>query len=581
MAEADVTKILARNEALKTAKMPILAVYQRIAEYVMNRQSNFTVDGAFGIFLDDVVFDQTAPRANQIMGSSMRGALWPNSADTFEVVPASSVLEQDSTAKIKEFFIWATQQVQNVFDDPKAGFNNAHEEYWMDQGPFGTSGMWALENDDNSRPIMFSSIDVKRSCIAEGSDGTVDTVYTEKMYTVRQLVQEYKLENCSKLVQEKFFKKQLDEKIKVLHAVEPRSDGVMGSLAAADMPVASIHMEAESKTILKNGGFTEFPGAVTRFWKVPGEDYGRSVAMWVMADILEINAMREAVIIATEKLLDPPLAVNDESILGNGTIDTSPGAINVRRESSRMQTKGLPAVEPIYTIGEINATYKRLEYLEQIILKAFFNDTLMDLNNDQRMTLGEANIRDRRQMQMLGSIFSRQMSEFYLPLIERVFRVLYTRGLLGVVENSVQYFQQKAAGITPKVIPMAVYRAGAEGRDMFKIVFRSPAARVMQIDRLDGIQSTIGFATTTATAAGKPELLDVINFDEALREFAELKGALSRITRAEDDVTRIRKNRDAQNQKIAAVQDQQVQAETAKTQAQAAHFAVKSGIKIA
>src|SRR5690606_39528127 len=120
--------------------------------------------------------------------------------------------------------------------------------------------------------------------------------------------------------------------ISILHVIEPRNDRDVDSLSNNDYPIASIYIEEKTKTILQESGFHEMPLPVGRWDVYTNDVYGIAPAVKALADIQMINQMEKAMIVATEKTLNPPMQMPDDGFLGN--IDLSPGALNVYRSMS-------------------------------------------------------------------------------------------------------------------------------------------------------------------------------------------------------------------------------------------------------
>lgn len=330
------------------------------------------------------------------------------------------------------------------------------------------------------------------------------------------------------------------------------------------MPIASIHIEICSRKIIKESGFEEMPVFVGRFIKVLGEKYGRSPAMVAMPDILEANATREAISIATEKQLDPPLAVYDDGSLGAGTIETSAGAINVFSVSGRINN-GKP-IEPLYTVGELQSSYNHIETLKESINNHFYLDRLLDFNNETRMTFGEAQLRNALRGQSLGTFYARQEMEVITPLIKRTFNILLKRGLFGVLQNSIEELELLKRGIRPIYIPEEIAQRILSGLDVYDLDFISPAKRTMQSEELQGTIETANFAVGVAAAV--PEILDNIDTDEMLRRIAKLSGADEDMLKDMQTVQSIRKARAEQQAQIMQLEQARQQSEIGRNVAQ-------------
>lgn len=575
-------KIVERHKKLKAEKDPWLHAWQLICEYVMSRKQDFTVKHSPGEFLTGKIFDGSAESAASLLTASLIGALWTNGAKTFRIEPPEHMADITKTKEVKSYYETISKVMATAIDNPKAGFRTSLEECVHDETTIGTAGMSAFKNETKTfaelydMPVVFGSVDAKQISIDENARGFVDTVFIEREMTVRQLVQEYEIDNVSPKYREMFMNGRADEKCMVLHAIEPRLDARYGGFGNVDMPVASIHIELEGDGhILRESGYQEMPVFIARFYKGMGEKYGRSPAFAAMSDILEANALREASIVATEKMLDPPLVMEEDGIVGGGTVDTSAGALIVKHASGRVNDNG-KAIEPLFTVGEVSTTFKRLDVLAEVISRHFFIDRLLDLNNEQRMTLGEANIRNELRGQSLNTIYARLIAELLTPIIERVFNIMLEIGLLGVQAGSEEEAFMLDNGFEPIIIPDAVVQMMLAGKNAYKVTFISPAARIMQSEELTGIQRTLEIALSIA--AVYPDVLDTLDFDIVIRRVGELTGAPSSIFRAVDEVQQMRDQRQQQQQAMMQLQAQQVAADTAKSSGLAAQAAAKAGI---
>ncbi|UKI42835.1 MAG: portal protein [Candidatus Melainabacteria bacterium] len=398
----------------------------------------------------------------------------------------------------------------------------------------------------------------------ESPDGNIDTIFSEISMSVRNAVKVYGYENLSAKARKDFDNGDIENNIKILHVIEPRLERDKSKKGVKDMPIASIHIEIETRKILKESGMEEMPVFMGRFSKVPGEIYGRSPAMVAMADILEINAVREAISIATEKQLDPPLALYDDGALGAGTIDTSAGALNVFSVTGRLNV-GKP-IEPLYTVGELQSSYTHIDTLKETINNHFYLDRLLDFNNETRMTLGEAQLRNALRGQSLGAFYARQENEVITPMIERTFNILLKRGRLGVLSGSQEEIEQLKRGAQPVYIPEALAQRMINGEDFYEITYLSPAKRTMQSEELRGIIETANFAVQVAPAS--PEIIDNIDFDKLIARVAKLSGAPMELIKDSDTVKKIRDARAKQQEEIAKMEQARQQSEIGRNVAQ-------------
>lgn len=539
--------ILDRNKEMRRHKEIWNTHYQLIGEYIMLRKQQFTTDLQPGEFLTDQIFDTTAIDANEKMGALLLGALWPNGARSFRYLPVDNLPDTD---EIRKYFADITRIAGEMLDDTNAGLAISLEEYMRDQGGFGTSGIGLFEEDNDDNPLLFKAWDVKGMALAEGRNGRIDTVFNEEEKTVRAAVLEYGIDNVSKNTREAYLNGNTEERVRILHAIQPRAERDPFKFGNKDMPVASIHLEVKTRKILKESGFEEMPIFVTRFTKAMKEVYGRSPAMRALPDILELNTIWEVLTIAIEKLMDPPLAMYEDGTFGGGIVDTSPGAVNVVSVSSRISATN--PIWPIQTVGDIRPTEALVVKLEEAISKAFMLDRLLDLNNETRMTAFEAGLRNQMRGESIGSIYKRQETELFTPMLERVFRILLKRGFFGVRKNSDEELEALGKGDTPLIIPEEVAELMMAGKNFYKIQYISPAQRIMQAEEAQGILTTFSFAADTVGVA--PEAIDNIDVDGAVRRLAELTGIPTDIIRASDKVDELRTLRAEQQAQLAEIE---------------------------
>lgn len=562
--EEKIQNTLNRNTQLKANKSPWLDLWQMIGEFIHMRRMDFTTARQPGEFLTREIFDATAPKSAKTCASSLLAMLWPQSVKRIRLAPPKSLPD---TREIKTYYEFVTQKLIDVMDNPKAGLPMALDEYMLDEVCFGTCGVEALP--DRKTKVVYKAWGVKNLSIAEGADGFVDTLYVEMRLPVHIIVKTYGYKKVSEKLRGLFDARKFDEEFNVLIAIEPRLTDDFNSKGNAGMPWQSVHIEMDTKHFLKESGFTETPIKVARFWKILGEVYGRSPGMDALPSALEANAIWEAVTIAIEKTLDPPLGVLDDGKLGGGEIDTSAGAVNVFNITGKAGEKN--PIFPLYTVGEIKHTVDLLQSLSEEISDHFFIDRLLDFNNETRMTLGEANLRNKLRNSTLGSIFTRQIAEMFSPLIERTFNILLDQGEFGVIEGSVEHvIATQFNDETPVIIPKAVADLMKKGGDVYQIEYFTPALRVMQAEEMDGILRTVD-SLTLMKNAGFVNAEDNFDGDIIARRVSDISGAPSEIKRAAKDVEAIREERDA----VAA---EMRQAEMIKGAAEAMRNAGQSGL---
>ena len=502
-------------------------MFQVLGEYISMIKQNFEGQPSNGEFLIDDIFDSKGAYAAINSASSLSGMLWSGTAKQSIFIDAPDSVEMDT--ELSEYYEYITNKVTGAFDDARANFSLSWEEYMLDQVIFGTSGI-GVEKGDKSL-LMFKPYGVKEMYIDEGKNGAVTDVYLFFEWTVKRVVAEYGIENVSEKTKQKFEQGKLLDKIKILINIIPREEfkAKAGFLA---MPYMSLHMEYDACHVLKEGGYSDIPIKVARFRKLNYERYGRSNGMFALPDIKEANILREAVIVATEKNLDPPLGVMDDGALGGGTIDTSAGAISVFNATAQMGNR--QPVFPLVTVGSINDAMVRLEDLKESIGQHFYIDRLLDFNNDTQMTFGEAQIRAGLRNASLASLFTRQIAECLTPVIDRAVNILYQMGELGVVEGSEIHLEREAEGKEFIFIPDVLLDRLDSDQDIYKVGYRTQASNASRSEEYIAILDVLSFGIQAMQV--DPTVRHRIDLHEGVKQIADIRGLPVGIIKQDDFV---------------------------------------------
>jgi len=211
-------------------------------------------------------------------------------------------------------------------------------------------------------------------------------------------------------------------------------------------------------------------------------------------------------------------------------VDLTPGAINY----VDITQEGI--LGPLDVGGDVGFGMDLIQVRTDRINDAFMVNKLQRVDNKD-MTAEEVRARTAENMKILGPTFGRLQGEFLNRLISRVINVL-------------QYFQDEDGN---SVIPEPP--ESLQGRDILQLKFVSPLARAQKNAEIQTIMGTIGIASQWAQI--QPQVLDNVDFDEALRRVADLSGSPAGIIKDERKVAALRKQRqEAMAQQQAMAQDQ-------------------------
>ena len=515
-----------------TKKKKWYPMYQLIGEYVLTRKQDFQINAQPGEFLTEQLYSSVAPNSNQIMASALIGNLWPNGARSVRLQRPRNIPDIPEN---KKYYDEITDIYTDIIDAPETGTATAFQEYMLDQGSFGIAGVNSKKTGDLTDPLRVSALNVKFFIVEEGKDGYIDTKFIDHNWTARQIVDEYGIDKVSVKVKEAYEKFDTEVRFKVVQVIEPRKNAPLQPKNNREYPFVSFHFEFDTNKILRDSGYLTDPTTIARFLKVTGEVQGRSPSMFAMPAIMRLNVVWEMLMRAGESKLRPALWMLDNGALGSDVVDLSPDSVTV------FQPSGLGEKTPvgqIFDVGNLQDIYPIAEALVNDITQAYYIDRLLDLNNDTRQTLGEAQIRDRLRGEGLNSVFKRQETEFFSRFVSSSFNQLLEEGLLGVVKGSAAEQKILAAGLVPLYIPGDVVKAMEQGQKVYNIKYISPASRIMQTEELQGVVQALDL--TLGAAPSFPEMADGYDPDKLRTKINELSGVDEEVSRDAKTIMEIR-----------------------------------------
>ncbi len=530
-----------RFAQLQQQKRPFERLYTLIARYIDMRSVTFSDSGRTSIvnIIPEEIINNDVSHIADSSSSALLGALWPNGANSFRIDRHRSI--PDSEVNRQWFKEIVNLGMLDVMDNPENGLQIALEEAVSELNNYGVGSVNIKDiPGDLNRPARYNCWDVKGNFIDENNDKFIDTMYRWWNADVGEVVKEYGLENVGARTRKLYIDNKLEDKVLVAITIEPRDVRDQDKAGSLGMPIESLHFEWDTNKILRESGFADFPVPTARYKKKPDEVWGRGAGGQSIPDVIELNAVWEALTIAFEKFLDPPLGLLDDGRLGGSDIDTSAGALNVFSVDAVVNNVS-NIITPLFQTGEPNGAIVLTEKLLQSISQHFMLDRLLDLNNQTEMTLGEADIRNSLRSDSLRKVYARITAELLIPIINRTFNILFRKGIFGVIPGSEQEMEFILLGRDYTYLPDDIIDAIMQDRDFYEIRFISPAARMLNTEEANGIMSVIRVATEAGAAF--PQALDSFNIDEMLKRLSQILGVSIDVLNSTDTVQLIRQGR--------------------------------------
>jgi len=461
------------------------------------------------------LYDSTAAEATINLASNINSLITNQSSKWFELTTGNQELDND--IQMKEWLYNVSEIVDDTLENSNF-YTQVHEMY-LDLCSIGTGIMYVEEDDTKETDVRFQTMHIKEVVILEDKYGEVDTLFRKFEYTARQCEQRWK--KLPSKIKAMIKSDRGDEVIEVIHVVLPSVDYVDNS----KFRYASIWFDKECQHIFEEGGYNEFPYLTPRWLKNSNEVYGRSPAINNLPNIKTLNAMVETLLKTGQRIADPPVVTSPDF----EEIDLTPGAHNFGDTQESF-------IKPIDLGANLPINMQLVQMYRDAINDAFMI-TRMQTIDKRQMTAEEVRARTAENLKVIGPVFGRLQNEFLTKLIKRTIGILVRA---GKIPNP----------------PMNI--------NTISLKYLSPLARSQKASEAQSIQQTIGFAVSLAEI--KPEILDNIDFDEALRNLADTFGTPPKILldKKEVDATRAQKQQMAQQQQKMAMQ--MAQSEVAKNE---------------
>lgn len=545
MASTDeIKRLIQRWEKLSEDKGRWHTHWDDLARVMLPRRIGFAQTTVEGDRRTEDNYDSTPMQAARGLANAIGGMLRPEGLP--EVQMKAEDDEISETEEAKDWMAQAEETLKAAFNNPKARFRQSSGETDQDLVVFGTAAMFVGESRLKNS-LLFQSLHLKDATVFFDEEGSAAGMFRKRRMPLRHLESQFGAERLSEKTREKL-QKDPDQKIDILHAVVPRENGDPEALRAKRLPMGDHWIEIDAKHELSEGGFHEFPFVVPRWDTSSGEDYGRSPGMIALPDSDTLQAMGETILIAGQRAADPPLAVPNDGTFD--AINTFPGGLAYYDIETATALRGNPFF-PIESGTNLPISRDmQLDTREQV-WAAFFRNVLNLPTSGPQMTATEVIQRKEEFMREIGPVFGRLETDYTAPMVERAFMIMLRAGAFGPI---------------PEVL---------QGQNV-RFEYDSPVIRIRkQIDAAAArlwVQERIDIATSTQ----RPEILDLVNFDEESRFSADALGIPKDIINSEDAVEAIREARQEAAEAAQAQAEAQARLEAAKVGSETAQNAAQA-----
>jgi hypothetical protein len=386
--------------------------------------------------------------------------------------------------------------------------------------------------------------------IAQNYKLQVDTFHRKFRMTARQIVQQFGVvdgdmrkidwSKISKDVKDAFENGNTEVWFDVGHIIQPNDNYIPNSLLSKNKKYSSDYYEIGSsnsfsrEVFLLEDGYDYFPVLVPR-WEVNGEDtWGTNCpAMEALGDVQQLQTGEKRSLQAIEKMLNPPLIA--PTSMKNKSISHVAGEITY--SDIREGQQGLRSIYDVRF--DVGAMENKQTQVRQRISRYFFEDLFLMLAQSDRRQITAREVEERHEEKLLalGPVLEQLNQDLLDPLVQITFEIMSKRGMLPPAPQELQ------------------------GLDL-QIEYVSVMA---QAQKLVGLSSLERFGGIVANAAQfDPRVLDKVKSDQYIDEAANILSIPARVVASDEEVSKIRDNREQQQQQQAKMEQAQMGAKAIK-----------------
>jgi len=515
-------QLVKRHESLKIERSNVNSEWEEIGRLVVPGRGRMyeTHDDENSIertFEDK--YDSTAVIAAQSLAAALHSGLTSPATDWFGLNFKQAALNDDTTAAA-----WLQACQEKIFYTiQESNFNLEVNETYLDLTSFGTTLMFH-EYEPRDQSFQFRASFPRESYFEEDFAGKLIGVYREKRYTAQQLMLEFPTKCPKNIRNQGLSSSSANTKYTVIHVVrlnEDNKDADTSTLLAANK------RPFKEQFILINGsvdlteqetGYYEMPAYVLRWGRMTGSKFGFSPALNSLPDIRTLNRLVSQILDAGAKVIDPSILTLQRGIIGD--VDLGPGGETVVRD--------MDAMKPFESGARFDVSQLIKADLVAAIRQAFYVEQL-ELPMNDRMTATEVQVRYEQMQRLLGPALFRIQSDFLDPLIHRSFNILSREGRL------------------PKPPSIVTEKEGE-----FEVDYLGPLARSQKMGAVNAFQQLMTIMERLAPV--KPEIIESIEWDDALRDIALRMGVPAKYLKSDEKLKAEDEQRQAQQAKMAQTQ---------------------------
>lgn len=514
-----------RLQALDQTRLSWWRTWRPLARWINPRLARFLEtanENTRGRLHNRRIINSTALTASQRFSAGLLAGVASPARPWFKVRIVANDNAQQNPA-VKAWLDEVTKRMLRVFAE--SNFYRALATMLEQIGVFGTGVMIMYEDFKD----IIRCVPIATGEYYSAVDHRLETTTLARKFamTLEEIVGEFGLESLPDDLQQSYRNGSLSQEQMIGHLIMPNDDRVWDAKGAMGRPFVEVYwlLGANAGKALEVTGYHERPFMTGR-WNVTGNDaYGHGPGDDALGDVIQLQITEKRKGQFIEKMVNPPVVA--DAVLEGKATSTTPGAVTFIPPGQN--GVGFKSVYDMKPEG-LSALKEDISETEQRIKTVFFEDLFLMISQmegvqpRQNMEIME---RKEEKMLMLGPPLERLHDEVLRLCVKRLYAIMNRNKLLPPCP------------------------AQLHGKSI-EIEFVSILAQAQKATALTAIERLFAFAGNIAGT--KPEIMDKLDADEALEQYADILGAPSTIIVSADAVAKIRAARAKQAQVDAGVQ---------------------------
>lgn len=523
-------------DSLKASRQPWEDHFTDLEQHFLPRRGGFSSDPANkaesdrGKRLNRKMLESTPMRALRILKSGMHAGVTSPSRPWFRIQPVDP--DKRERPAVKKWLSKVEYEMRRVLS--RGGLYNMLHTGYGDLGVYGTEA--AIIEDKGDIDLRGIQLVPGSFWLGMSGEDYIDTLYREFGMSLGQVVGKFVFKGNPRgepdwdvvphRIKKMYDDGDIGKMVTVCQLIMPRMERDERRMDKSNKPIASQYWlkdddRADSmKKLLANSGYNRNPISASR-WETAGHEvWGRSPAMEALPDTKELMSVMRDLAEMRKRLNRPPM--NAHTDLRNSRFSLLPGSVNFMADPD----KGLrPAFQ---TDPRFDAINEQKAELKDSIWSAMYADLFMMISNLDRRMITATEIDERREEKLiaLGPVLERLHFEKLTPLVKRVYQRVVDSGIAGPAPQELD----------------------GEPLEIDFVSMLAQAQKAVATGSMERFAAYVG-----NVAAAKPGVLDKLDEDQAIDEYADMIGVPPGVVRSDEETRMIRQQRQQAEAQAAAV----------------------------